>query len=209
MSASLKAFHFAPFPSNPFGSQQMRLPLLAFVFVVAGAAFAADKLADLQAKFDRENKGVSKAKILEKLGDAQFLAARAAGHQGDYSTSGLTLEKFRDNARACVAALKKQQADAERHPNGFRQAEVILRRGIREVDELILVSPDFYRPPLQQVRSDLIGLDDELLTALFPRRVPPAPAPAPSTATPPPTTDNGAPDPQPPAGSNAPPEKNP
>lgn len=189
-----------------FRLQQMRVGLLAVVFLAAGV-FAADKLSDMQAKFDRENKGVSKAKILEKLGDAQFLAARAAGHQGDYSTSGMTLEKFRDNARACVAALKKQQDDAERHPNGFRQAEMTLRRGIREVDELILVAPDFYRPPLQQVRSDLIGLDDELLTALFPRRVEPARAPTVAT---PPNSGSDAPAPAPPAGTNpAPPEKTP
>jgi len=190
---------------TPFRSQQMRVGLLAVVFMAAGV-FGADKLSDMQAKFDRENKGVSKAKILEKLGDAQFLAARAAGHQGDYSTSGMTLEKFRDNARACVAALKKQQDDAERHPNGFRQAEMTLRRGIREVDELILVAPDFYRPPLQQVRSDLIALDDELLTALFPRRLEPARAP---TMAAPPSSGSGTSAPEPPAGTNPAPEKTP
>jgi len=161
--------------------------MLTLGMALTGSIVAADKLSDLQAKFDRENKGVAKAKLLEKLGDEQILAARAAGHQGDYSTAGLILEKYRDNGRAAVEALTKQQADAERHPNGFRQAEMALRRGIREVDEMLLVAPDFYRPPLQIVRRDLIDLNDRLLRALFPRRAEPtAPPQKPeSSGTPP------------------------
>jgi hypothetical protein len=159
-----------------------RFGLLIVVAVLSCSALAAaDKLAELQAKFDRETKEVAKAKLLEKLGDAQFAAAREIGHQGDYSSAGQMLEKYRDNARACVEALIKQQPDAERHPNGFRQAEISLRRGIREVDEMMLVAPDVYRPPLQQVRADLISFDDELLHALFPRRQEPPPARPPAS----------------------------
>jgi hypothetical protein len=170
--------------------------LLIIAVALTNSALAADKLAELQARFDRESKAVAKAKLLEKLGDAQFAAAREIGHQGDYSTAGQTLEKFRDNARACVEALIKQQPDAERHPNGFRQAEMSLRRGIREVDEMMLVAPDVYRPPLQAVREDLIRFDDELLHALFPRRPEPPPAH--------PVEPRGDPPANPPAG-----EKNP
>jgi hypothetical protein len=32
------------------------------------------------------------------------------------------------------------------------------------------VSPEAYKPPLQIVRQDLIGMDEELLKMLFPRR---------------------------------------
>ncbi|GAC1618316.1 MAG: hypothetical protein NVS9B13_06080 [Candidatus Acidiferrum sp.] len=157
-----------------------RFGMLAFVTLLASGALATDKLSELQARFDRETKGVAKGKLLQKLGDAQFAAARVAGHDGDYNTSGLILEKYRDNARAAVEALKKQESDAERHPNGFRQAEIEVRRGIREVDETLLVTPDVYRPPLQLVRQDLIAMDDELLRALFPRRREPQTVP-PST----------------------------
>jgi hypothetical protein len=157
-----------------------RFGLLACVAVLACGVLAADKLSELQARFDRENRGVAKGKLLEKLGDAQFAAARAAGRDGDYSAAGLILEKYRDNARAAVEALKKQESDAERHPNGFRQAEIDVRRGIREVDDTLLVAPAVYRPPLQIVRRDLITMDDELLRALFPRRREPAPV-APAT----------------------------
>jgi hypothetical protein len=129
-----------------------------------------ESLATLQARFDRETNGVHKAKLIEKLGDAQLEEARRSGRAGDYEAVGLTLEKYRDNVRAALEALKKQHPDAERQSNGYRQLQMHVRKGIREVDETLLVSPEGYKPPLQIVRQDLIGMDDELLKLLFPRR---------------------------------------
>jgi hypothetical protein len=140
------------------------------VFLVLWPPGVADSLADLQARFDRETSGVRKAKLMEKLGNAQFEEARRAGKAGDYNAVGLLLEKYRDNVRAAVDVLKKQHPDAEKQSNGYRQLEMDLRKGIREVDDTLLVSPEAYKPPLQLVRQDLIGLDDELLKMLFPRR---------------------------------------
>jgi len=130
----------------------------------------AQGLPDLQSRFDRETSGVQKAKLLGKLGDAQFEEARRAGKAGEYDALGLTLEKYRDNVRTAVEALKKQHPNAEKQSNGYRQLEMHVRKGIREVDETILVSPEGYKPPLQLVRQDLVGMDDELLKMLFPRR---------------------------------------
>jgi len=141
-----------------------------FFFLATLPQVAAQSLPDLQARFDRETNAVPKAKLVGKLGDAQFEEARRAGKAGEYDALGLTLEKYRDNVRAAVEALKKQRPDAERQSNGYRQLEMHLRKGIREVDETILVSPEAYKPPLQIVRQDLIGMDEELLKMLFPRR---------------------------------------
>jgi len=129
-----------------------------------------DSVASLQARFDRETNGVHKAKFFEKLGDAQLEEARRAGKAGDYNAVGVTLEKYRDNVRAALEALKKQHPDAEKQSNGYRQLEMQVRKGIREVDETLLVSPEGYQPPLQIVRTDLIGMDEEMLKMLFPRR---------------------------------------
>src|SRR5258708_14679368 len=140
------------------------------VFLAILPTVAAESVADLQARFDRETSGVQKAKIMTKLGEAQLEETRRAGKAGDYNTVGLTLEKYRDNVRLAVDALKKQHPDAERQSNGYRQLEMHLRKGIREVDETILVSPEGYKPPLEIVRQDLVAMDDELLKMLFPRR---------------------------------------
>ncbi|HUC52878.1 MAG TPA: hypothetical protein VMR90_02455 [Candidatus Cybelea sp.] len=140
------------------------------VFLGSVPACAADSLVELQARFDRETNSVQKAKLLGRLGDAQFEEARRAGKAGDYNAVGFTLEKYRDNARAAIEALKKQHPDAEKQSNGYRQLEIHVRKGIREVDESLLVSPEGYKPPLQIVRQDLARMDDELLKMLFPRR---------------------------------------
>jgi hypothetical protein len=83
--------------------------------------------------------------------------------------------------RAALEALKKQHADAERHSNGYRQLQFHVRRGIREVEDALLMAPDPYKPPLEIVRRDLIAMDDELIKLLFPTHPakPPASSPQP------------------------------
>ena len=142
--------------------------LLVFLAMLAPAG--ADSLVDLQGRFDRETSGVQKAKLLGKLGDAQFEEARRAGKAGDYNAVGFTLEKYRDNVRAAIDALKKQHPDAERQSNGYRQLEMHVRKGIRELNESLVVSPDEYKPPLAIVRQNLLEMEEELLKMLFPRR---------------------------------------
>src|SRR5689334_19820961 len=134
---------------------------------------AQESLAELQAHFDRENNSIKKAKLLVKLGDVQFEESRRAGRAGDNNTVDATMEKFRDNVRAALEALKKQHPDAEKHSNGYRQMEMQVKQGIREVEDSMLAAPAPYKPPLQIVRQDLIAMDDEMIRMLFPLR--PAP----------------------------------
>src|SRR5262249_8526256 len=138
-----------------------------------------EKLADLQARFDKESNPVRKAKLLAKLGDAQFDETRRLEKTGDYNGVGLLWEKFRDNVRVTLEALKKQHKDGEKHVGGYRELEIAMREGVRELDQTMLHAPVEYRPPLQIVRDDLTAMDDDVLKMLFPRRTtdtPPAKA---------------------------------
>jgi hypothetical protein len=153
------------------GARGVRLAVLTgAIFFICAGVFAADKVQELQARFDREADAVRKTKIFEKLGDAQFEEARKSGNAGDYSAVGLTMEKYRDDARAALEALKKNQPDAERHSNGYKQLQFHVHRGLRELEEILVVAPVEYRPPLRLVRQDLGAINDELLRMLFPRR---------------------------------------
>src|ERR1700688_832709 len=134
---------------------------------LAGAAVAADKIAEMQARFDHETNPVRRAKLLEKLGDAEFDEARRAFKANDLSTVGIVLEKYRDNVRVALEGLKKKRADAQKDSNGYRQLEIHVRRGIREADEIILRVPEEYQPPLEIVRRDLDSMDRELIRMLF------------------------------------------
>jgi hypothetical protein len=143
--------------------------LAAFCGVV-GAVGATDKLSDLQARFDSETNGVHKARMLQRLGDAEFEEAIRAEKSGDYGAVDLIMEKYRDNVRAASQILEKESPDAEHHSNGYRQLEMHVQKGLRQVDEILLVAPDEYKPPLLLVRIDLLTFDDELLRFLFPKK---------------------------------------
>jgi hypothetical protein len=166
--------------------------LLAAMLLCAAAGFAADDLGTLQQRFDAEHDGVRKAKMLQKLGDAQFAKEREQAKANDYVAVGLVMEKYRDNVRAAVEALKKQHPDAEKHSSGYRQLEIHVAAGIREVRDVILAMPEPYRPPMELVLSDLRAMDVELLRLLFPRRPGerPALAPGASGAKPPEAREN-------------------
>jgi hypothetical protein len=147
-----------------------RLLGTSLAVLVCLAAAHADDVKQLQARFDRENNSVRKAKLLEKLGDAQLEETRRASQASDYPTIGLVLEKYRDNARAVVNALKKDHPDAARHTGGYKQLQIHIHKALRDVDEILIIAPGEYRPPIEIVRRDLAAMDNELLDLLFPRR---------------------------------------
>lgn len=143
----------------------MAIPVL---LAALWSASAADKLSELQHSFDSETNAVHKAKLMQRLGDEEIEEAGQAEKNGDYSRMGLLLEKYRDNVRVASAALEKANPDGERHPGGYKQLEMHLQKGLREMDEFLLETPDQYKPPLQLVRQDLLSLDNQLLRSLFP-----------------------------------------
>jgi hypothetical protein len=161
------------------GGTSLRTAGGLLVFLVMWASSAAQTLADFQARFDREPDSVHKVKLLDKLGDAQLEEARRAGKDGNHDAVGLTLEKYRDNVRAALDVLKKQHPNAEKHSDGYRKLEFQVRKGIREVNETLLVAPEPYKPPLQIVHQDLNSMEEELLKLLFPHRPAEQPPPAP------------------------------
>ena len=139
-------------------------------FMVCAPLMAVERLQNLQERFDKETHAGNKVKILDKLGAAQFAAASSAAKAEDYSTVGLTFEKFRDNVRSCLDLLTKQEPDAEKHSDAYRHLELQTRRALREVDEMLNLVPLEVQPPLQLVKQDLLSMDDKLIQLLFPRR---------------------------------------
>jgi hypothetical protein len=146
------------------------LCLAALLASLVPALRAEDKVKQWQEQFDREPRATGKVHLLSKLGPAQFAEAIREGQENNFSRVALTFEKFGSNVRTAFELLKKQEPDADRHSSGYRQLELLVRRGIREVEETIIAVPEDLRPPLQIVRDDLVATDDELIHKLFPRR---------------------------------------
>jgi hypothetical protein len=148
------------------------LPSLASARSASTSNAAPDKAkpnaSELQARFDHETNSVHKAKVFEKLSDEQLAEVRRASQASDYNAVGTVMEKYRDNARAAVDALKKEHPNAEHQINGYKQLQIHIRRAIRDLRETVLLAPDEFKPPLQLVERDLALIDDELLQSLFP-----------------------------------------
>jgi hypothetical protein len=155
---------------------------------------------DTQARFDHEPNSVHKARLFEKIGDEQLSSTRRASQSGDFATVGQIMEKYRDNARAALDALKKEHPNAERQLNGYKQLQMHIRKALRDLKEILLLAPAEYKPPLQLVDRDLVAMDDELLRMLFPPRPgaknPPG-GPAAVAEPPPPGPDKPADQPAP------------
>jgi hypothetical protein len=172
----------------------------AFIIVVlAGVPWLAMRAGDpedLQARFEQESNSVHKAKLFEKLGDEQLAETRRASRASDFVTVGQVMEKYRDNARSALDALKKQHPDAERQLGGYKQLQMHIRKALRDLKEILLLAPPEVKPPLELVQRDLASIDDELLRMLFPPRPGkknPEPAPGGSSEGPPPVPRDSAP----------------
>ncbi len=144
--------------------------LAAMILAWPAGGRAAGQISELQARFDREANSVHKAKIFERLGNEQFSDARHASQNRDYGTVAEIMERYRNNARSVLNALKKEHPNAEKQLSGYKQLQIHIHKGIREVDESLVVAPTELRPPLILVRQDLASMDDELLVLIFPRR---------------------------------------
>ena len=169
-------------PTNP--GTRIAAMLLAAALACASARGVVEDLAQLQQRFDHENDAVRKAKLLPKLGDAQFEKERAAAKANDFVTVGLVMEKYRDNARAALEALKKAHPEAEKHSSGFKQMEIHVGKGLVEIRDVIISMPEPLRPPMELVQKDLQDIDVELLRMLFPRRPGEQPGKPSSASTP-------------------------
>jgi hypothetical protein len=137
---------------------------------VLSPALAQDRVAELQAQFNRETDPVRKAKILPKLGDAQFDSARGETDAGRYAQALKIIEEYRDEVKTAEAALKASGIDAERKPAGFKQLQIHIRKSVREIEQTILALPDAERPPFEAVRQQLMGIEKGLIDMLFPRQ---------------------------------------
>lgn len=153
-----------------------RVTTVLLVATLSAPVLRADKLSELQMRFDAETNGVRKAKILQHLGDAEFAEAARAEKTGDFQAVDLLMEKYRDNVASASAALETGIRDGEHHPAGYKQLEMHVQKGLRELEQYLLEAPDPFKPPLQLVRQDLLKIDDQLLRILFPTHHPAKPA---------------------------------
>lgn len=160
-----------------FLPSKMRVAVKIRIAVIAALApalcvplAAQDRFAQDLARYQNETDPIRRARELAKLGDEQVDLAKRQLKAGDEVASLQTLEQYRDEVRATVAALNGMGADAERKPAGFKELQISLRETIRRIDDLILTLEVDKRPFFRAVRNDLFMDQNELIDKLFPRK---------------------------------------
>lgn len=153
------------------GSRIAGLALLTLpvTFAVAGQ----DRLAELRGQFQADRDAVHQAKSFPKLGEALLEEMRKLASEGNIPAAQSALEEYRDDLRRILAALKATGRNAEKHPGGFKELQIYLRKTLRSLDQMILLVPFDRRAPFDAARRDVAAIDNELFHLLFPRQ--PAP----------------------------------
>ena len=132
---------------------------------------AANRLAPV----DRERDPVRRAKLLAKLSVGEFSEFRRQAEAANYSEAQRILEGYRDEVLSTEKALAASRINAERNPAGFKELQISLRHGLRQLGEtMVTLTPD-EREPFEEIRKELERADKELIHQLFPRQPDAAP----------------------------------
>ena len=155
---------------SPVGTSSRLLLAAAALCVTTFLAQAQSAVDELQQQFQRENDPVRKVKILSKLGDAQFDRLHRETDEGKFAEALQTIAEYRDEVRTAEAALKATGTDPERKPGGFKQLQIHVRKGLREISQTILLVPVEQRERFEAISSELAHINRELIDLLFPRQ---------------------------------------
>ena len=100
-------------------------------------ALPQDRAAALRARLAREKSPVQKAKLMPRLGDAEFLQIEGDVAAGRIPEALRGLEQYRDQALELSKELDATGINAEKKPAGFKQLEISLRDSLRRMDSFM------------------------------------------------------------------------
>ena len=148
------------------------LALCASVFlaVVPHAAAQQDRTAEIRDRFARESDPVRKARMLDRLGDAEFQEITDDIHNDKLREAAAVLRNYRDQAFACRDALDARNVDAERHPAGYKELQFSLRESMRRLEDLMVSLTEDERAPFNPLHKELTELNHQVFHRLFPRQ---------------------------------------
>lgn len=146
--------------------------------LVATSVVAQDRLPELRARFQSETNPVRKAKLVQRLADAEFGEIHNQVAAGNLDDAAAIVEKVRDEAHTADGALDGAKRDAEKHPDGYRQLQISVRESVRRLNDILTGLAGDDQKPFQEVRDDLEKLDRQLIHQLFPHGLDSEPPPA-------------------------------
>lgn len=145
-----------------------RVALVAFLSVAP--LLSQTVLDDLRSRYAHEPDPVRKAKLLPRLGDAEFATIQKQLDGGNTDDALTSVREYRDQAQSCLAALDAKESDPEKHSGGYKQLQISLRESIRRIDFIMANLTGDDQKPFRTLRNDLEQLDQHVIKELFPRQ---------------------------------------
>jgi hypothetical protein len=158
-----------------------RFPMLAIFLLATGLnalpGFASllprkDNEQNLQARIEREQRPVKRAKLKVRLGRLKLLQAIDAYDQADHGPYQQLLDDYLKVMRSAWTDLQESGRQAWRKPDGFKQLDIGLREDIRFLDDLMHRVPYEKRGPVEKVYHEAEKIRAAVLEALFPAERP-------------------------------------
>lgn len=144
---------------------------VALVMLLSAAPlFSQTVLDDLRSRYAHEPDPVRKAKLLPRLGDAEFAGIQKQIDGGNMDDALTAVREYRDQAQSCLAALDAKESDPEKHSSGYKQLQISLRESIRRIDFIMANLTGDDQKPFRILRNDLEQLDQHVIKELFPRQ---------------------------------------
>ena len=144
-------------------------PWAAMALLVTSSV-AQTRLLDLRAQFLREPNPVHRAKLLPKLGRAEFGEIREEIDNGDYAKALALLGDYRDNLRATQKALDATGVDPEKKPAGYKDLQIAVRESLRQLGEILITIPAEWKMGFDDIRRELDDANNRLIVQLFPHQ---------------------------------------
>ena len=127
-----------------------------------------DKTPELRAQYERETNPVHRAKLMQKLGAAQFREIERDVANRQFDAAAQMLDQYHAEVEECSKELDRLNVNAEKKPAGFKQLQISVRESLERLDRLIAGITADEQERFRHDRDDLEKLNSHLLQEIFP-----------------------------------------
>jgi hypothetical protein len=143
------------------------LGLFVAVPLIFGSTHKSELTKD-RADFQRETNPVHRAKIMVRLGRAEFDAIEQQAANDNVQQALAGAREYQMQADSVAKALDAMGVNAEKHSAGFKELQISVRDALRRLSNLMVGLSGSEQEPFVAIRSDLDALNRHLITELFP-----------------------------------------
>jgi hypothetical protein len=136
--------------------------------LVLSPSLPRNRTPELLARFERETNPVNRAKLMPKLGSAEFREIETDVANREFESAAKLLHQYHAQVERCSKELDQANLNAVKKPAGFKQLQISVREALERLDRLISKMTIDEQARFRHDRDDLEELNSHLLQELFP-----------------------------------------